>query len=326
MATKKVEENKVSKKGSKKSSVDKSETVKVEKKSKSDGTKTAVNNKTVKEKNKKDDKKSERKQEEIKKVCPSCGKKYLDSLDECPKCGYSKSKNTMYDEEDFDDFEEYDDEEVAEDEKHDNKSLEKKNVVEKKKKEISNKKKYVEGKSSFKEQNDDLFDLFKILIIIVVLVFAVYLVIAFMNGEFKKEDDDTKKEEEVSASIQNEKILISSIFDKSENEYYVLIYDGSDEYWARYYNMIYDSYKSLLELEEDVLPMFWADLSDGFNSKYVVGEDGESNPDVKDDYKDLKVKCPTLIRVKKGKAVDYYEGDEVVDTLIDIVKSYNEEE
>lgn len=318
MATKKVEEKKVSKK----SSVKKTDAVNVENKTKNNSKKTTVKNKMDKVKNKMD----EVEKDEIKKVCPSCNKKYLESLGECPKCGYSEIKNTLYDDEDYDDFEEYDDEdeEVIKDKKHNTRSLDKKKNVKTNKKEILNKRKYVESTNSFKVQNEDLFNLFKILIIIIILVFVVYLVIAVMNGDFKKEEDSNKVEEEVTASIQNEKILASSIFDKPEKEYYVLGYDGSDEYWSGYYSMIYDSYKSIVE--EDILPLFWVDLSDGLNSKYVVSEDGESNPDVKDNYRKLKLKSPTLIRVKKGKAVDYYEGDEAVATLANIIKSYNEEE
>ena len=98
------------------------------------------------------------------------------------------------------------------------------------------------------------------------------------------------------------------------------MYDGSNE-WANYYGMIYSEYKSI----EDATPLFWVDLSDSFNEGVLATGDEETNSDAQE-YSELKVKVPTLIHIKKGKNVDYYEGDEAVDELKALIQSYKDEE
>ena len=151
---------------------------------------------------------------------------------------------------------------------------------------------------------------------------SVYLILnetAFLNGEFKKDDSKTEENETVS-EIQNEKILASSIFDKEDDEYYVLMYDGSTE-WASLYSMIYSEYKYI----EDATPMFWVDLSDSFNKGILVTGDEETNSDAQE-YSELKVMVPTLIHIEDGENVDYYEGEDVVEELKELIESYNEDE
>lgn len=263
---------------------------------------------------------------EEKVVCSECGKKYLASLDKCPNCGYSvlAKKNNYYseedeDENDYDDEDDYDDEE--ENEYHDEKvkkedkikKVEKKNKVKDKKK-----KNYVSKGDSFFEQNEDFINLIKILVAIVLLVGIVYFVVAFLNGEFKS-DKKAEDEEDTVETIQNDKILASSIFDKADYEYYVLIYDGSSA-WADYYNMIYENYASIED--ENVLPLFWVDLSNKFNEDVV--SDDETNPNAQK-YSELSMTSPTLIHIKNGKNVDYYEEEEVTTTLSEMISSYDEE-
>ena len=291
----------------------------------------------------------EKKKVEVKKnTCEECGKSYPKSLTECPKCGYSSLKNykkTFYDDEEEEDvveFEEYDDEDELEDDESlstnvetDSDELEVEDSEEEleddeeieivEKKEIKNKKKhkkqekYISSKDSFMEQNEDLANLIKILIVIILLVGIVYVVVAFLNGEFKSDKDNADDEDTIEVSIQNEKILASSTFNKVDKEYYVLFYDGSNE-WAAYYSMIYENYKSLDS--EDVVPMFWVDLNDKLNADVVVSKDEKTNPDAQK-YSELKVSSPTLIYIKNGKKVKYYEGDRVEDKISRLITSYN---
>ena len=179
--------------------------------------------------------------------------------------------------------------------------------------------KYISKNSGLSDENEDIFNLIKIVIAIGLIVVVVYLLVAFLNGEFKKDETDAKESETVS-EIQNEKILASSIFNKEDKEYYVLMYDGSNE-WANYYGMIYSEYKYI----EDATPLFWVDLGDSFNKDVVATGDEETNSDAQE-YSELKVKVPTLIHIKKGKNVDYYEGDEAVKELKALIESYKEEE
>ena len=134
--------------------------------------------------------------------------------------------------------------------------------------------------------------------------------------------DDKKEEETPVVEIQNEKILGSSIFTKADKEYYVLIYDGSSV-WADYYVMMYQNYKSV---ENDKkLPMYWVDLSDTLNLDIVAKADEQSNPQATK-YSELRIKTPTLIRVKEGKIRRYYEGDRVESKITELVEEYSKTE
>lgn len=276
--------------------------------------------KKVEEKKKVEKKETNKKEKvvEAKIVCDKCNKEYLASLDRCPKCGYSeKDKKSFYEEEDEEEFEEYDDEEEMVEEKP---KKEKDNTKEKKvekeiKKEMKKDKKY--KVDSFYEQNEDLFSLIKIIIAVVLLVGVVYLIVAFVNGDFKKEEKE--KEETPVVEIQNEKILGSSIFTKKDKEYYVLVYDGSSV-WADYYVMMYDNYKSVQNKEK--LPMYWVDLSDTLNTDIVAKADEQSNPQATK-YSELRIKDTTLIRVKEGKIRRYYEGDRVETKIAELIEEYS---
>ena len=278
-------------------------------------------------------KKVEEKKKEIKKkdkvveakvVCDKCNKEYLATLDRCPKCGYSeKDKKSFYEDENDEDFEEYDDEDevvVEKPKKEKKQEKTKEKVLDKKeekamKKELKKEKKY--KVDTFYEQNEDLFSLIKIIIAVVLLVGVVYLVVAFINGDMKK--DEGKVEEKPVVEIQNEKILGSSIFTKSDKEYFVLVYDGSSV-WADFYVMMYENYKSVEN--KDKLPMYWVDLSDGLNADIVAKPEEESNPQATK-YSELRIKTPTLIRVKEGKIRRYYEGDRVETKITELIEEYS---
>ena len=279
------------------------------------------------EEKKKVEKNKKEKVVEAKVVCDKCDKEYLASLDRCPKCGYSKKdKKSFYEDETNEEFEEYDDEDevvVEKKSKEKNKEAKKDKKLEKEvkkelKRESKKEKKY--KVDTFYEQNEDLFSLIKIIIAVVLLVGIVYLIVAFINGDMKK--DDKKEEETPVVEIQNEKILGSSIFTKADKEYYVLIYDGSSV-WADYYVMMYQNYKSV---ENDKkLPMYWVDLSDTLNLDIVAKADEQSNPQATK-YSELRIKTPTLIRVKEGKIRRYYEGDRVESKITELVEEYSKTE
>lgn len=286
---------------------------------------------TKKVEEKKKETKKKDKVVEAKVVCDKCNKEYLATLDRCPKCGYSeKDKKSFYEDESNEDFEEYDDEdEVVVEKPKKEKKKEKKQektkekVLDKKeekaiKKELKKEKKY--KVDTFYEQNEDLFSLIKIIIAVVLLVGVVYLVVAFINGDMKK--DEGKEEEKPVVEIQNEKILGSSIFTKADKEYFVLVYDGSSV-WADFYVMMYENYKSVEN--EDKLPMYWVDLSDGLNADIVAKPEEESNPQATK-YSELRIKTPTLIRVKEGKIRRYYEGERVETKIAELIEEYSKTE
>ena len=197
-------------------------------------------------------------------------------------------------------FEEFDDEDTIE---------VKKVYKEKKPSKFKRKKKEDVLGDSLLKQNAEIINFFKILIAVLIFIGVFYLIVALARGEIGSKKED-KKEEELTY-IQNEEILASSTFNKKDKEYYVLFIDTKDDN-ASIYSIMYEDYK---EKNLDV-PMFYVDLSSKFN-KEVISDDTNSKAQ---EYDELKVSSPTLIHIKNGKNVNYYENDEVKEQMIKLNK------
>ena len=278
--------------------------------------------------------------EEEKVICEECGKKYLASLNECPKCGYSasdaKKKKTFYDD---DEFEEYDDEDEDYVPKKEVKKEVKKEKVDTKKKEEPKKEVKVEKKKKKEEKNvnkkvsidnkksmlsddsNEIFNFIKILVVIVLLVGIVWVVASIFNKEEVKEDAKDDEQEQV-ATIQNDKILASSIFNKKDKTYYVFAYDASEENKkAEKYGALFTEYDSFSD--KDKVVMFWVDLSDPLN-KDVVAETKKDENKKPSKYENLSIYGPALIRIKNGKLDKYYDSDDAIEKIEKLIKSYRD--
>ena len=114
---------------------------------------------------------------------------------------------------------------------------------------------------------------------------------------------DKEKEEEKVTTIDNSTILASQIFDQSEEEYYVLVYNPEDK--------VYDlsNFISLYQDKEDALTLYKVDSTKKFNSNYIVTEDSNKNPS---SYSDLRIISPSLIKISSKSVSEYNEGFEEV--------------
>ena len=214
-----------------------------------------------------------------------------------------KKKEKVEVEEEIVEFEEFDDEDIVE-EKKDKKD----EIIKKEKKVKKTKKGDVLGDSLLK-QNAEIFNFFKILIAVILFVGLFYLIVSLARGEIGNKNK--KNKEEVTTSIQNEEILASSIFNKKDKEYYVLLFDGDAKNTPVYATMYSDYQQSGSDK-----PMYYVNLSNKFN-KDIVSEKTNSKAQK---YDELKVSSPTLIHIKNGKNVDYYEGDNVKKQIINLIK------
>ena len=130
----------------------------------------------------------------------------------------------------------------------------------------------------------------------------------FLLGLFytKEIDFNKEKEKEAEVSIDNETIMLSQMFEQSEKDYYVLIYDTSDKVSS------IDSWLSIYKNKSDALKVLKVDSNKKFNAQYLSEE---SNPNATG-LSDLKVKAPTLIKVSDKSIVEYIEGeDSIVNTF-----------
>lgn len=136
-------------------------------------------------------------------------------------------------------------------------------------------------------------------VVAVIITFCLmYLLIAWVNGDFKKVKQEKEQSSEV--SIQNDEILYGSVFTKKDKEYLVLFFD-TDNVELDVLKMVVSKYR---ELEK--LPLFVVDLNNKLNESILVKENEQSNkkPTTSNN---LKVISPTLIRIKSGKTTKYIE-------------------
>ena len=140
-----------------------------------------------------------------------------------------------------------------------------------------------------------------ITLVVVLVVFALFYVLTlFINDSTRKLN--TKEPEVVEPEIQYLEILGDSTFKMSPNEYYVLFYDFEGPE-AVYFDYLVSKYSA-----GENQYIYKVDLGKGFNTKFI---DEKTNKKAKK-AGDLKVKDATLIKIKKGKNVEYTEGSSQV--------------
>ena len=174
-----------------------------------------------------------------------------------------------------------------------------------KKKEIKQtKKEEKKFKLDVKGSNDTeaLNNVFKYLIVVVIIFVGVYFLTDYItnhssNSNYKKQVGE--------ATIQNDKILAGSTFNKSDEEYYVLFYDVTGD---STYTDLYDSYKE----KEDHIPIYYVDTNEGLNRDYV-GEDVNEEPT---EASEIKVNGPTLMKIENKEVVEFItDEDEIKEKL-----------
>ena len=163
--------------------------------------------------------------------------------------------------------------------------------------------------SSIKEQKDNYFKFITTLAILLIIFILSYFIIGFfytkeINFDKNKDTDDTKEE----VNVDNKTIMLGQIFDQSDSEYYVLIYDMSDD------SSMIPSWQSTYESSDDALTLYKVDSSKKFNSRYIVKKDSNKNAT---DLSNLKIISPTLIKISNKQIIDYIEGE---DNIINVFK------
>lgn len=179
-----------------------------------------------------------------------------------------------------------------------NKAPIKKTVVKNEKKEVK------------KEEVVDNSKLIKELIIIVIVIASVFGVIYLLTlgatklGWF---DQHYTKPSVEDAVISYENIEVGTMFNRSEEDYYVVLADGESD--IMYLNTLITNYKK----KEDALTLYFVDLSDGLNKSVV----SEQSITTSSKVTELKINDMTLIHVKNGKNIESFVG---VDNIANILK------
>ena len=161
-----------------------------------------------------------------------------------------------------------------------------------------------------KEEKDNYFKFVTTLAILLIVFIISYFVIGFFYTkeiDFNKDNDKDKTKDEI--NIDNNTIMLGQMFDQSENDYYVLIYDLTDE------NSNISTWESTYSMKDNAVKIYKVDSSKKFNSKYIVKEG--SNKSAKD-LSTLKVISPTLIKVTNKQITEYIEGE---DDIVNLLKN-----
>lgn len=151
------------------------------------------------------------------------------------------------------------------------------------------------------------YDLKQLFIIIVVIV-AVLAVVYILSSVFKKKDYSSIFDNNLDVTeIQYDEVLVGTMLDQSEDEYYVLVYDDEDPYAEIFNNHI----KSYLEAEYKTR-IYTVDLNNIFNRNSKADDY---------DYDDLKFKSTSLLKIEDGEIESHYEDSiEIEEILVDLLK------
>ena len=153
----------------------------------------------------------------------------------------------------------------------------------------------------------------KSFIIIVIVIILIVGIIYGLSELLKKKD--VKEEEKITGKINYDRISIGTLLNRPYDEYYVLIYNSNDNKSIIYSNLMsqYMSKKS----QEGYIKIYYCDLDNKINNIYYnVNEDNISNPKA-EKISELDLGDLTLIKVKKGKIVNYYEDYEKIKSILE---------
>lgn len=141
----------------------------------------------------------------------------------------------------------------------------------------------------------------KIAIGVILVLGIVYLVTALATGEIKLKKEEVIKEE---TKIQYEEIIAGEVFNRTADDYYVLLFNFTDTF-ASYYLSKIDSYNA----KDNSLPFYIVDLEKSQNGDYVT-EDEDYDIGKPNQISDLKVVNPTLLKISNGKTSEVVVGRE----------------
>ena len=178
--------------------------------------------------------------------------------------------------------------------KKNNKTKKTKNNIKVIKKPIKKETKKIENN----KLDGEILSFIKIALGVGVVVLIVFGATILMNklGVF---DEGYTKPERGEIIISYEDATVGTILNRPDAEYYV-IFDDFTENPNQYLTSILFRYSN----EEETLPIYKVDISNGFNTKYA-GEQG--NPSAQK-VEDIKINGVTLIKIVNGKNVKYIEG------------------
>lgn len=163
------------------------------------------------------------------------------------------------------------------------------------KKDINKEKKKIEKIEP--TNSDGLWHGFIVVCAIIIFICLFYILAVHITN---KNGETTKKKDKSDVSISYSEIIVGRTLSMSDKEYLVVLYDKSNSDISQSINEYINKYNG----KKKHLNVYSVDMSTGLNKKYN-GDSSNTNPKKESE---IVVNGPTLIKVKKGKVVDYIEG------------------
>ncbi len=170
---------------------------------------------------------------------------------------------------------------------------------------MSNKK---NKKNNINVTSDTDTDVFRFLIILVVIC-ALVIGLYFLSKSLVDKRNNNETNNNTNVTIDYDLTSVGTIFNRPYNEYYVVVYDGTDDD-AMYYSTLITKYKK----KDNALKVYYCDLNNELNKPYKSeNEKGNKNAS---SVKDLSFGKVTLIKIKNGSILEYIEDIEKIKKIL----------
>ena len=155
--------------------------------------------------------------------------------------------------------------------------------------------------------SNEVTNLIKIILAITIIFLVFYGITTLVTKNKEAEQLDTGD-----VVIQYDEILLGSLLEQPNSEYYVLVTEESDQY-----KDAYSTYLNTYKTKENAIRVYSANLDSGFNSAYLSET---SNTNI-NNIKDLKLSTSTLLKISNKKVVSAYEGNsKIIEHLKTLIK------
>ena len=154
-----------------------------------------------------------------------------------------------------------------------------------------------------KFENEDVAQIRNLIIIFIVVVLICVGVYFLTDNMIKRESNSNNSSQEV--EIDYDIATVGTMFNRVEEEYYVLMYSSENDSKL---DSVLNKYRS----SEDYIKTYFIDLDKKVNST-VLGDKLVKEPK---NSKEVKVTGATLYKIKNGTVVKYYSGIEEITNVL----------
>lgn len=154
-----------------------------------------------------------------------------------------------------------------------------------------------------KFENEDIAQIRNLIIIFVIVVLVCVGIYFLTDTMIKRENNSNTTTQEV--EIDYDIATIGTMFNRIEEEYYVLIYSSENDSKL---DTVLNKYRS----SDDYIKTYFIDLDKKVNSS-ILGDKLVKEPK---NSKEVKVKGATLYKIKNGSVVKCYDGIEKITNVL----------